>query len=208
MKSICHSVALLLAINALVAGCRTPRQNINYLHDTRDSTHNYVWQNYETKIQPGDRLSIYVTALNPESAKPYIMGSGGGTSAGASSGTPSILVDNQGRILYPQLGFIQVAGLSLNSLRDTLLQRLSTYLTDPVVTVDFANFKITVLGEVARQGQVQVQDGHMTILEAIGQAGDISVTGERDIVLVIRETNGKREFGHINMYSNEIFKSP
>lgn len=197
--------------SALVfSACRTPRTNLNYFSaDKRDSSHARIWQSYEARIQPGDRLSIFVTALNPESAKPYNLL--GGSTTGVSvpgSTTQGISVDQQGRILYPQLGFIRAAGLTRNELRDTLLNRLQEYLTDPVVTVDFSNFKVTILGEVGQQGPIQVADGTITILEALGQAGDIPLSGRRDSVLVIRENAGKREFGYINLLSNESFKSP
>ncbi len=186
--------------------CKTPK-NINYFSaDKRDSSVYRTLQNYEAKIQPGDKLSIYVTALNAESAKPYNLSSGTGTAVLAQG--QGISVDPSGRILYPQLGFIHAAGLTRNELRDTLLNKLSPFLTDPVVTVDFMNFKVTVLGEVGRQGVIPVPDGSITILQAIGQAGDIPVTGRRDSIMVIRESGGKREFGYINLMSNETFKSP
>jgi len=188
--------------------CKAPKTNLNYFSaDKRDSSHTRIWQVYEARIQPGDRLAITVNALNPESAKPYNIATAGGsgTQAGSSQG---IVVEPDGRILYPQLGFIKAAGLTRIGLRDTLLSRLKTYLTDPVVAVEFVNFKITVLGEVNKQGLLPEADGNMTILEALGQAGDIAPTGRRDSILVVRETGNKREFGYVNLLSNEAFKSP
>lgn len=204
-KALTTVAGLLLVIFTFTA-CRTTKTNLNYFTaDKRDSSHTRIWQSYEAKIQPGDRLSIFVTALNAESARPYNLSSGAAVPGSSSAG---ISVDPQGRILYPQLGFIKAAGLTRNELRDTLLGRLQTYLTDPVVTVDFANFKVTVLGEVTRQGPIPVENGSITILEALGQAGDIPLSGRRDSVLVIREFAGKREFGYVNLLSNESFKSP
>lgn len=206
IKSILFSIVTLGLILSFTA-CKTPKMNLNYFSaDKRDSSYNRIWQKYESRIQPGDKLSIYVTALNAESAKPYNLSAGTGTAVLAQN--QGISVDPEGRILYPQLGFIKVTGLTKDELRDTLLNRLKVYLTDPVVTVDFLNFKITVLGEVTRQGPILVPNGSITLLEALGQAGDIASTGRRDSVLIIREVGNKREFGYVNLLSNETFKSP
>lgn len=199
------SIAMLLVLPS----CKT-QKNLNYFsYDKRDSTHNLIWQQYEAKIQPGDRLLIHVSALNPESAKPYTLSAntdGNITQQNALSG--NITVEPDGRILYPQLGFIKAAGLTKRALRDTFLNRLKVYLNDPVVTVDIVNLKITVLGEVNRQGPIPLTGESITILQALGEAGDITSTGKRDSVLVIRETGGIRSFGHVNLLSNEVFKSP
>jgi polysaccharide biosynthesis/export protein len=203
MSHLTSGLAFLIVI-ALFTACKPSQKNLNYLADKRDSTHSRIWESYETRIQPGDKLSIFVTALNPESAKPYNF-----VSLSTAGGSPQgITVDQQGRILYPQLGFIKAAGLTKSELRDTLLGRLKTYLTDPVATVEFIDSKITILGEVNKQGPLLINDRRVTILEALGQAGDITTTGRRDSVLVIREAGGKREFGYINLLSNDLFKSP
>ena len=188
------------------ASCKPQKDNLNYFSvDKRDSTHGKIWQQHELKIQPGDVLSIHVTALNAESAQPYNIAPNT-ERAGEIKG---INVDRQGRILYPQLGFITVAGLKEDDLRDTLLNRLQTYLTDPVVTVDIISSKtITILGEVNKQGPIPLTKEGITILEALGVAGDIPLSGRRDSILIIRENNGVREFGYINMLSNEVFTSP
>lgn len=206
-KKLFYVTALLSIVIGVFTSCRTPKQNLTYFSvDKRDSSHSRIWQSYDAKIQPNDRLAITVSALNPESAKPYNP-SASSSVAGASNPAVGTSVDQQGRILLPQLGFIKAAGLTRETFRDTLLRRLGNYLTDPVVTVDFVNFKVTVLGEVTRQGPISVPDGRLTILEAIGQAGDVAITGKRDSILVIRENGNKRTFGYINLLSNESFKS-
>lgn len=193
----------------ILSSCKT-QKNLNYFsYDKRDSSHTILWQKYEARIQPGDRLQINVTALNPESAKPYTLS--GNTAGGSIQQNPTpgnIAVEPDGRILYPQLGFIKAAGLTKRELRDTFLNRLKIYLNDPVVTVDILNSKITVLGEVSNQGSILLTGESMTILQALGEAGDITAAGKRDSILVIRETGGVRSFGHINLLSNDVFKSP
>ncbi len=191
------------------SSCKTQQQNLNYFsYEKRDSSHNRIWQNYEAKIQPGDKLSIFVSALNPESAKPYILTNATSSNRDQPSTAGNVTVEPDGRIWYPQLGFIKVAGLTKRTFRDTLLNRLKVYLNDPIVVVDFVNLKVTMLGEVNRQGPIQMTDESLTILQALGNAGDITSSGRRDSILVIREVGGIRSFGHINLLSNEVFKSP
>jgi polysaccharide biosynthesis/export protein len=197
-------VTVVIAILVLFSSCGPSKKiNQNYLSaDRPDSTHTRIWQSYEAKIQPGDRLSINVTALNPASAQIYNL------SGGASAPGQGYSVDQKGNILFPQFGFIHVAGYTKDELRDTMIGRLVNYLKDPVVVVEFANMKVTVLGEVGRQGPIVLNDGKINILEALGQAGDITISGRRDSVLVIREEDNKRQFGYVNLLSNEAFKSP
>jgi polysaccharide export outer membrane protein len=200
MRTAIFHVLTVIFLVALIPACKVQKMNINYLSDIRDTSHGRIWQSYDVKIQPGDKLQIGVLALNPASVQPYSLGQ---------NGTPGVAtVGADGNILYPQLGLIKAAGLTRLELRDVLLEKLKVYLKDPVVTLDFANFKVTMLGEIKQQGALNVPEGKITILEAIGQAGDITETGRRDSILVIREINGRREFGNVNLLSNEVFKSP
>lgn len=179
----------------LLASCTTPK-NVNYLSSyPRDSSYTYIYQSFEVPIQVGDELAITVSALNPASAIPYNLPKG-------------ITVDQDGKILYPQLGAIKVEGLTRSQFRDQMITRLKTYLTDPVVTVDFLNFKVTVLGEVDKPGTINLPQGRINILEALAQAGDLTTYAKKTPVMVIRENKGRREFGYVNLLSNSIFTSP
>jgi len=202
------SFLFVVVITSLIS-CRAKR-NLNYFTvDTRDSSHSLVARDFEPKIQPGDKLSIIVTALDPISAQPYnIVGSvtSGGTQL--SQGVLGYFVDRDGYIAFPQFGLIKAGGLTKTEFRDTLMKKLETVLTKPLATIEYLNFRVTVLGEVGKQGVVNVPDGRINLLELLGQAGDITMYGKRTNVLVIREQNGKREFGKINLMSNDIFKSP
>jgi polysaccharide export outer membrane protein len=193
----------------MLVSCRAKR-NLNYFTlDTRDSSHTLVARDFEPKIQPGDKLSIIVTALDPVAAQPYnIVGSvtSGGTQL--SQGVLGYFIDRDGYLMFPQFGAIKAAGLTKTELRDTLIKRLETVLTNPLATIEYLNFRVTVLGEVGKQGVVNVPDGRINLLELLGQAGDITMYGRRNNIMVIREHNGKREFGKVNLLSNEIFKSP
>lgn len=187
----------------LTASCRTGKQNQNYLSaDKRDSSAYRLPQDREATIKSGDRLGISVLALNPASVQPYSLAGGGATGG-------SVTVDQDGWILYPQLGRIKVAGLTRKTLKDLLIDSLDNYLKGPTVEVEFLNFKVTIIGEVGGKGlQISAPDGRLTIFEAIAQSGDLSLDARRDSVMVIREENGKREFGYLNLLSNQVFASP
>jgi polysaccharide export outer membrane protein len=205
-------------VNILLQACNTEKKlsTLVYFNEKGDTTLAKTIQNYEPVIQAADRLSIIVNALDPASAAPYNLGSGVSASGPASSlqtassGTANsgYVVEADGTVHFPQLGKIQVAGLQRKQLIDILTQRLVKLVTDPIVTVQFLNFKITVLGEVSRPGALTIPDGKVTLIEAIGLAGDMPVTARRDNILVIREKNGQREFGHVNMLSKNVFSSP
>ena len=187
----------LVILIAFLSSCG-PSKNLDYFsYPTYDSSHMFVFESYEVPIKVGDQLSITLTSLKPEYAIPYLVPIG-----------KNLTVDEDGYILYPQLGTIKVIGLTRNQLRDLLINKLKVYLIDPVVLVEFANFKITVLGEVGRQGTLDVKDGKINILEAIAQSGDITIYGRKESVVVIREKNGKREFGYVNLLSHNFFTTP
>ena len=210
---------LIAYVTIFLPACNTGKrlQTLVYFNEQGDSTLAKTIQNYEPTIQAGDRLNIVVNALDPASAAPYNLGSGsittstgsGGSSApAAGGGNGGYIVEADGTIHFPQLGKIQVAGMQRKQLIDTLTQRLVKYVTDPIITVQFINFKITVLGEVGRPGTISIPDGKVNLVEAIGLSGDLPVTARRDNITVVREKNGQREFGHVNMLSKNVFSSP
>ena len=210
---------LFVYISIFLQACHPEKRlsSLVYFNQQGDSTLAKMVQNAEPLIQPGDRLSIIVNALDPASAAPYNLGSASALTSGStpSLGTPAsgsgnggYVVEADGRIHFPQLGKIQVAGMQRRQLIDTLSRRLVKFLTDPIVTVQFLNFKITVLGEVARPGTISIPDGKVTLIEAIGLSGDLPITARRDNITVIREKNGQREFGRVDMLSKNVFSSP
>lgn len=181
-----------------------------YFNEQGDTTLAKVVQSTEPTIQPGDRLSIVVNALNPLSAAPYNLGSSatGASTGGTTTGGGGYIVEADGTIQFPQLGKIQVAGMKRKQLVDLLSKMLVKYVNDPIVTIEFLNFKITVLGEVGHQGTFNIPEGKVTLVDAIGLAGDLPFTARRDNITVIREKNGIREFGKINVLSKNAFNSP
>jgi len=180
-------------------------------------------------IQKGDILSIIVYSDNPAATAIYnqpISNSGGGaTSAtgseasgagggaatptgGATPATPGYLVDELGNIQFQGLGQLHVEGMTRSQLRELLDSKLKNFLTNPYYTIRFLNYKVTMLGEVSRPGVYSIPGERLNLLEALGLAGDMTFYGRRDNILVIREFNGKREFGRLDITKPEIMSSP
>ncbi|KAA8482021.1 polysaccharide export outer membrane protein [Arcticibacter tournemirensis] len=165
-------------------------------------------------IQPDDILSITVqtidptttAALNQVSSMPVI-----GSSSASQTGSQMItgfLVDKNGNVTIPMLGSMKLSGLTTFQARDLIQQRASQYFKEPTVQVRFANYKITIIGEVARPAAYTLPNEKVTILDAIGLAGDLTIYGKRENVLLIRDNGDKKEFVRFNLNSTDIFKSP
>ena len=168
-------------------------------------------------IQPKDMLSISVSSRNPElvamfnlSLVQYTPGSEMGGVGGGQQRMLGYVVDNNGCIDFPVLGTLKVAGLTRWELSELIKRRLVNdgLLPDAVVTVEFMNFKVSVLGEVASPGTYTIQGDKVTILQALSLAGDLTIYGQRENVSVIRERDGERTFFKINLCDVDLFKSP
>lgn len=179
-------------------------------------------------IQQNDLLSIVVYSDNPAATAIYNQsqvgagaaassggnaaggGSGMGLSFGAGGSNPSsggYLVDQDGNIQFQGIGSLHVEGLTLAQLRLQLDSSLKKFLQKPYTTVRFLNYRVTIIGDVAHPGVFNIPSERVTLLEALGLAGDLNVTARRDNVLVVREQNGKRTYGRIDLTKPDIFKS-
>lgn len=167
---------------------------------------------YEPTIKPGDILNITVMSLSAESNAlinyPFTSQNMSAPEKTLTQSTPGFLVDNEGNIQVPMLGNIKVDGLTPSQIRKYLTEQLEKYLQSPTVSVRFSNFKITILGDVARPGVYPVSNERITIMEALGLAGDLTVFGLRNGVKLIREENGKNKMHKIDLTSKEILNSP
>jgi polysaccharide export outer membrane protein len=202
----------IIPVMLFLLSCNTEKKlnSLIYFNQPGDTTLAKIVQNYEPVIKAGDRLTINVHAVNPISSAPYNLGASAAASGAALSvtTTPGYIVEADGNIHFPQLGKIKVVGLKRKELIDLLTEKLTKYVNDPIVTIEFVNFKITVLGEVNRAGTINIPDGKVTIIDAIGLAGDLPLTARRDNIMIMRERNGQREFGRINLLSKNAFSSP
>lgn len=200
-----------LVASAVLCSCSSSKnfKNMVYLTDSISQSQRVVSVQEESKIQPGDRLEIAITALNPQAAMVYNMLPA--ITQDATTGAPAkggYLVDQTGNIQFPQLGNIAVSNLTRLEIAEKIKVELAKYIKEPSVSVNIINFKINVLGEVSRPGSILVPDGKITILEALGESGDLTIYGRRENILIIREKDGKREFGRIDLTSNQVFTSP
>lgn len=162
-------------------------------------------------IQKNDVLSITVNTFDLELSEPFNLvnsqmaaniGQGGDISPFI-----SYFVDENGQIDFPVLGKLNVLGLTMTEVENILVGKLETYLKYPVVNVRLVNFRISVLGEVKQPGTFIINNDRVTVLEALGMAGDLTPYANRTNVLVVREKDGIRQFGDLDLQSAEIFKS-
>jgi len=155
----------------------------------------------ESLIQSNDLLSISINSLNPTASAMF------NTTATSASGT---LVGSDGNIYIPILGNVKAIGVTKSQLAATITKELldKKLLIDPIVTIRFLNFRVTVLGEVNNPTVIPVPSEKISLMEAIGVAGDLTFDAKRKNVLIIREESGQKIIGRIDLNSNEIFSSP
>lgn len=203
--------ALLLVLPFYFISCRTQKPLPNYLDHISDTGGKREVVMPELRIQKNDNLSIqvYSASIDPKVDEIYNLRSS--ASSNGQTTTAGILVDARGNIEYPRVGVIHAEGLTKQELADIIKRKINekdSVLTDPSVIVRFLNFKVAVLGEVKSPGVMTIPGERVTILEAIGLAGDVTDFGLKNNVKVVRETDGKRQVGIINLSSDSLFLSP
>lgn len=202
-------------------------KKIAYFNNLRDTVLRDSGTAFEAVIQKNDLLSITVSSLNPEAsymfnlqnqsaAPPTLTTSASGlptTSTNPSAGGMQqlgYLVGDDGSIKFPVIGNIPAAGLTKRQLEKNIASVLTEkkLLVDPIVSIRFLNFRVTVLGEVTRPTTISVANERISILEAIGLAGDLTIYGKRDNVMLVREEGDKKMVRRINLNSGNILTSP
>ena len=160
----------------------------------------------EPKIQQNDLLAINVSASDAEAALPFNLFEAGNATSIAKPMT--YLVNSDGEINFPVLGKIKVEGYTTKEINGRLTEALMPYIQKPIVNIRLTNFKVTVLGEVKSPGTYPVTNERISILEAIGMAGDLTIQGKRQKVVLVREQEGKRTFVDIDLTDREMVNSP
>lgn len=206
------TVALVLSVS-----CASPKKFV-YLQDMEVGTGYPINDEAVTVVHVNDRLDIKVSCRTPELAVPFnsqvgaytLSADGGVTAAGVESVEQGYRVDADGNIIFPILGKIKVAGKSLKQVSDHISGLISEggYIKDPLVSIEFLNFKYTVLGAVNGKGSYSVDGDRITILEAIAKAGDLSKEARLDRVAVIRTVDGKQEIFYNDLRTADVFMSP
>ena len=206
---------LIVLTTLLLASC-TSYKSVPYLQNPEAvNEFQEILPMYDAKIMPKDLLTITVNTSDPEAAAPFNLTVQSPININRSTLTtqPTLqqyLVSNDGTIDFPVLGRLQVGGLTKNEAENMIREKLGDYLREtPIVTVRMSNYKIAVLGEVARPGMFTVNNEKVNIFEALAMAGDLTVWGMRDNVKLIREdAAGKREIIELNLNNAEIVTCP
>ena len=220
MKKIISILSLTFLASCGVFPKTSKESKLNYMQNIDSiATKASVNSNVST-IQPGDQLMIVVSAKDLDVVKPFNQNFSSGqlvqdALAGGNvrqdptvSVGPTYLVDADGIIDFPILGKLRTSGKTIEAFKEDLRQNLKEYLKDPIVSVKNTNYKVTVLGEVAKPGQYIITDGHATLLNALGLAGDLTVYGKRDDVLLIRNVNGDITKQRLNLNDAQFINSP
>lgn len=204
-----HFFLFILGLS-LFSSC-VSREKIVYFQDIENLAQNSSMASPSVTFKPNDLLNINVSASDLESVRPFNVLTesrpleGGGISN--STYQPGYLVDVAGDIHFPVLGTIHVEGLTPKELNDHLKEQLSTYIKNPIINIRIVNFTVSILGEVERPGTYTISGEKISIVEALGRAGDLSIYGRRDNVLVIRESGNKKSYAYLDFRSSDILDS-
>lgn len=217
IRTVLFFIALSCFFTACVSNKNLTKRAL-YFRDISDSMlQKTAAMEYDPVLQKGDILYIGVITPNEKSSRlfnqnnysagPESAGSEG-TSTASSASTQGYLIDGKGNITFPVLGFVKADGITKAELANSLTQRLRQYVDSAIVSVRLLNYRITVLGEVARPGTFSIPSERVSILDAIGLAGDLTVYGNRSNIRIIRTTNGTRHTATLDLNKGNIFSSP
>ncbi|MET4081159.1 polysaccharide export outer membrane protein [Pedobacter sp. UYP30] len=211
-----NKIIYLAILVLFLSSCGIKYETIPYLTDLPQSGNvsEEIQNQSILKIQKSDILSITVSSLDAQSDAYFNLGNIGtaqtSTSAVPNASPNGFIVDQTGNVQLPYLGAVSVLDLSTVEARKLIADKLQEggFLTKPVVNLRLVNFKISVLGDVARSGVYPVQSERITVLEALGLAGDLTITAKRNDVLLLRESQGKRHEIRLNLQSKDLLNSP
>ncbi len=210
MFKVKFSTALFLPAVAIAflffTSCATKKEVV-YFQDAQGFETLVDQNKFTPKYKVDDLLSIHISTLNNEASAPFNLYRG--TPDGRfTPESVDYLIDEQGEIDFPVIGKLKIAGLSPEETRQLLRERLSEFLKDPIINIRLRNFSVTVLGEVRQPGTYPVVGEKITILEALGLAGDLTIKGERENVMVIRDFDGTKVYTRIDLTNKAALTSP
>lgn len=206
LRNLIYSIVCILMITSCVS-----RKNMIYFQEANKNQQKINYnEDYNLRIKPGDLLTIRVSAAEQEAAQPFnLTKSVLGTDRMA--GTVQLetyMVSEEGTIEFPVVGTVEVAELTTFELADKIKKEISDYVKDPIVNVRILNFKISVLGEVKSPGTFTIEDDHITLAQALGKAGDLTIFGRRDNILVMREIDGEKVNAYLDLTDADVVSSP
>ena len=213
-------VLLINLVFILLNSC-TSQKKLDYLQNIENVALETSIKNAISTIQPNDQLVIMVTAKDMDVVKPFNQNFSSGqilqystasnnmpTQNQTSTSGPTYIVDTQGNIDFPVIGKINTENKTMEELRDVLKKEISKYVLNPQVSVKNTNYKITVLGEVNRPGTYNIPEAQTTVLEVLGLAGDLTIYGNREDILVLRNIDGTMTKERIDLTKADFINSP
>lgn len=209
--TIARTLLFLISLFLIVSCVNT--KSIGYLKSAKETTYQ-VDASPEALIQKNDILSITITSLNADASIVFNTSNNHVLNSSASNGSViqsgGYLVNSDGYIQLPILGNVMASGITKKELRNRISEAILSQrlLVDPIVTIRHMNYEVTVIGEVGRPSVINVPNEKISILKALGLAGDITIYGKRDNVLVIREVNGQKTLTRLDLNSQSILNSP
>lgn len=208
-----RKILLLFAGVLMLSSCAS-REKVLYFQNISEINNESVVK-YEPRLQPDDLLMIIVSASDPEAAAPFnlpIVGvSGNNGSADITNSQlryQTYLINNNGDIQFPVIGNLKLGGLTRSDALVKLNAELEKYINNPIVNMRILNYKVSVMGEVARPGTFDIITERITLPEAISKAGDMTIYGNRSKVLVIREVDGKKTYNFVDITKSDFINSP
>ena len=202
-----------------IVSCRT-RNDINYLQDVDKVATETAIRMENNTLQPGDQLVINIMAKDLDVVKPFNQNyssglllqnpqiSGNISPAMPTSTGPTFIIDSNGEIDFPVLGKLETKGLSVEQFKESLYNRIKRYIKEPTVSVKLNNFRVSVMGEVVRPGEYVIADGQTNFMKALALAGDLTMYGIRDNILLVRTVDGKMEKVRIDITRSDFMDSP
>lgn len=202
-------ISALFFLSCLFFSC-TSKKNITYLQDIDTAAVPGSTLVYEPQLQSDDVLSITVAAENPELTAIFNLPEVQGlvTNATVQNRLKTYLIDNEGYVDFPVLGRLKLAGMTKVEAIKKLTVGIADYIKNPIITIRILNFKISVLGEVQRPGSFTLGSERITVLEALSMAGDLTIYGKRNNILLIRESEGVKSYHRIDLTSTLFLNSP
>lgn len=193
--------SIILLFFVVFSSCVSSEKIVYFQNDVTE-TSKEVLRNFEPIIGVDDLLAININTIDIEAAVPFNL------YGGVQTDRPSYLVDINGEIDFPVIGILKVAGFTTKALSEKIKTVLTDYLIKPTVDVRLLNFKVTIMGAVNLPGSYSIPSERITIIEALGLAGDLQLRGKRKNILLVREQEGERIYVNIDLTNRKLFSSP
>lgn len=193
---------------SLFSSCASRQDLVYFQPDSVELVTSYELNS--PKLQPGDILTISITADDLKASEPFNQTNvyQTGTLQNNNPFLPTYSINTNGEIDFPKIGLIKLAGFTRTEAIDIIKNKVQKYIVNPGVSINIRNFKVTVLGEVKNPGTYPIDNDRITVLEALGLAGDLTINGVRKNILVIREQNGEKKEFRLNLTKRESLNSP